>query len=340
MRHLSKRDGGVCHVTINTDALHQHTNTLASNVWQQLENMNEFSSSRSMANAVSDDGFIESLFIEWDNEKVHYSEAEHEPELSAQYILVLSALNFCFWPLEGFEYSDLASGLRDVLLRDRNAFDADRLMQVDEGTLCKWLRNDNIPMVTERARLVREIGFGLYGIFDGKASNLIRAAQKSASQLVRLVTQHFPGFRDMYIDPGTGEQIYLLKRAQIFVADVYGCFGGKGLGEFTDMQKLTMFADYRVPQILREYGILTYDDELSRLVDQSIMIPAGSQMEIDIRAATIQSVEMIRTELSNKHRIRVKSLEIDWLLWQQGEELVKLGANKIGQHHRTLTIFY
>jgi hypothetical protein len=40
--------------------------------------------------------------------------------------------------------------------------------------------------------------------------------------------------------------VFFYKRAQIFVGDVHGALGGQGLGEFTDMEHLTMFADYRV----------------------------------------------------------------------------------------------
>lgn len=42
-----------------------------------------------------------------------------------------------------------------------------------------------------------------------------------------------------------GRKVWFLKRAQIFAADVWDRFGGKGHGEFTDIGELTMFADYR-----------------------------------------------------------------------------------------------
>ncbi len=45
-----------------------------------------------------------------------------------------------------------------------------------------------------------------------------------------------------------GRQVFLYKRAQIFVGDVYGAYGGKGLGAFWDVDQLTMFADYRCVQ--------------------------------------------------------------------------------------------
>ena len=36
--------------------------------------------------------------------------------LTAQYILVLDALNFCFWPQENLQYGNLARGLKVSLL--------------------------------------------------------------------------------------------------------------------------------------------------------------------------------------------------------------------------------
>ncbi len=36
------------------------------------------------------------------------------------------------------------------------------------------------------------------------------------------------------------------------------------MGCFHDIHKLTMFADYRVPVVLRELGVLQYNAELDR----------------------------------------------------------------------------
>ncbi len=329
------------HVKINQTVLQQQTTKLAKEVWDKIENEIE----DGMDQVVSDAGFIESLMIAWDGENWHYNAYKTEPDLCAQYILVLSAMNFCFWPkatdvtsgeLVEFEYDSLATGLRDVLLKDRHAFDADRLILVDENVLLEWFHQKALPNAAERARLLREIGAGLYYHFQGKASNLILASFKSCSNLVKLVVQYFPGFRDMSIDPLTGKQVFFFKRAQIFCADIHGCFRGQGLGEFSDIRKLTMFADYRVPQILREYKVLEYDTELSRVIDEQEMVLSGSNYEIEIRAATIQVVEQMRNMLEAKNRIRVKSIEVDWLLWQRGEKL----RHELKPHHKTLTVYY
>jgi hypothetical protein len=45
---------------------------------------------------------------------------------------------------------------------------------------------------------------------------------------------------------------------------------GRGLGSFHDIHKLTMFADYRVPVVLRELGVLKYDEDLGSRVHPPI----------------------------------------------------------------------
>lgn len=40
-------------------------------------------------------------------------------------------------------------------------------------------------------------------------------------------------------------QVTFYKRAQILVADIWGCFEGQGIGFFADIDCITMFADYR-----------------------------------------------------------------------------------------------
>jgi hypothetical protein len=46
------------------------------------------------------------------------------------------------------------------------------------------------------------------------------------------------------------------------VADTWSVLEGKGDGCFEDISSITMFADYRLPQILVYLGALKYSDEL------------------------------------------------------------------------------
>lgn len=75
---------------------------------------------------------------------------------------------------------------------------------------------------------------------DHSVAALIREADRSAGKLVNLLATHFACFRDE--TRFEGRKVRLLKRAQIFAADVWAAFNASGLGEFDDIDQLTMFA--------------------------------------------------------------------------------------------------
>jgi hypothetical protein len=129
--------------------------------------------------------------------------------------------------------------------------------------------------------------------------------------------------------------VFFYKRAQIFAADLYGAFKGKEWGQFTDIHKLTAFADYKLPQVLRHLGILNYGQSLAQKVDQKVLLGPGSQGEVEIRANTVWSVELIRQELERKGK-GLKAFEIDWILWNLGQR----AEFKVRPYHRTATVFY
>lgn len=66
----------------------------------------------------------------------------------------------------------------------------------------------------------------------------------------------------MCILQSQGKRIAFYKRAQILVADTWSVLEGKGDGCFEDISSITMFADYRLPQILVYLGALKYSDKL------------------------------------------------------------------------------
>lgn len=66
------------------------------------------------------------------------------------------------------------------------------------------------------------------------------------------------------------------------------------------------------------------------------MLPAGSEEEVEIRAASIIAVEKLRQAVSKRFGRGLFSVQLDWWLWETGEEM----QQKHSPHHRTLTIFY
>jgi hypothetical protein len=85
-------------------------------------------------------------------------------------------------------------------------------------------------------------GSGARGIWGSSVSGIKGARAETAPQ------QAHAGCRAPTVEPpspGPALQVFFYKRAQIFAADVYGAFGGRGLGAFNDADRLTCFADYR-----------------------------------------------------------------------------------------------
>ena len=274
--------------------------------------------------------------VEWDAFGWHYNaDASTQGPLTCQYIFVMDSLNFCFWPTEGLEYDTLAMSLKTVLESDSNAFSSENLIGIDDSKLQSWFPTYKIPLLSERVNRLRELGEALES-FQGLAANMVHKADGSAVKLVQLILQYCPGFRDTSIYKG--QLVHFYKRAQILVGDIWAAYGrptNDNCYSFKDMDQLTMFADYRVPQILRKFDILRYSDALSDRIDRKEEIQSGSEEEIEIRACTVIAVERLQ-QAFKKLGQSILVLELDWLLWQQGEQI----KDQIAPHHRTLTIYY
>lgn len=121
--------------------------------------------------------------------------------------------------------------------------------------------------------------------YECSFTTVIEAAQGSAASLVNILARDFPCFRDEHLFEGEGrtKKIRLLKRAQILVADIWACFDGESWGKFQDIDKITMFADYRVPQILITFGALYCSPGVAAAIKAKQMIESGSRWEVQLR---------------------------------------------------------
>lgn len=162
--------------------------------------------------------------------------------------------------------------------------------------------------------------------------------------------------------------VYLWKRAQILVAEIWAAHfpadptdihpifpGLRG----PQIHELTMFADYRVPQILHHLRIITYPPSLIRMLRADVPLASGSKEELSLRSASIIAVERIRDEmlwLMEKEQANavgdspknvVSSVLIDFYLWdlaqrvEAGEEKIEgIETAEVMPIHRTRSIWY
>nr|BBH88340.1 hypothetical protein KTC_30910 [Thermosporothrix sp. COM3] len=267
-------------------------------------------------------------------------------ERTVNWMLLLDALNFCFWAEKGQPrwtityqgetlngYWAEAAALTRAVEEGLPLWDARYLSTIDLDTISHIFRGSHtIPLIEQRLHNAREVGRVLLERFDGQFSRVIEQAQGSAVQLALLLAEHFPSFRD--IATFRQREVRFLKRAQICVADLHHAFGGKQWGAFHDLDQLTAFADYKLPQVLRYYHVLEYTPELAERVDHHILLEAGSPEEIEIRAATIWACELIRRFLLQRGFI-ITAAEIDQRLWFLGQQ-----SEGMQPYHRTRTIYY
>ena len=192
----------------------------------------------------------------------------------------------------------------------------------------------------ERLRILREAGTLLYQHFGCRFANIVERANHSGAQLVNLLVEYFPSFRDEAVFHG--KRVHIYKRAQILVADVWACFNGTSYGEFHDIEKLTMFADYRIPQMLNSLGCLKYSPPLESRIRRQQQLESGETREVELRGCSIWCVELIRRQILKEHReTSVNAVLIDFFLYDMTKEREAAGEeDEMSPHHRTRSIWY
>ncbi|KAJ7490310.1 hypothetical protein B0H11DRAFT_1719156 [Mycena galericulata] len=325
-----------------------------------------------------------------------YSSTEPLNKACLNWIFLISALNFSFWsekegqpgrygvlwreswdsprPKLWTGYWSLVASLNRALqesipITDPHFYSSETLcpdsliehvFRAAEGS------SESIPLLAERISIMREVGFILCQSFGGSFQGFLDEFQRqhngegTALQLVRMVTETFPSFRDeVYLD---GRKVCLWKRAQILVAETWAAFyppepeashplfpGPYGPA----IHQLTMFADYRVPQILHHLRILSYPPALLQILRAGTMLAPGSSEELSLRAASVVAVERVRAEMLTLHAgedpagSTVSSVLIDFYLWdlakkvERGEERIEgIETADMAPTHRTRSIWY
>lgn len=286
------------------------------------------------------------------NDDLHFRDGTWH---TAGWVLALDALNFCFWSPKNDSrqrwrveyrgelydgYWALAAALRRAVDEGRPLWDPSYLAGLSPRDVAHILRPHDlaypeIPLLPARVVNLHELGRELMTTYpdDNPVEAFIRDAGRSAARLVERVAATFPSFND--VTTYEGREVRFYKRAQILAADLHGAFGGQGLGAFDDLDVLTAFADYKVPQVLRRLGVLVYDETLAAKVDSLTLLPTGSPEEVEIRAATIWGCEFIRQALTVRGK-PLRAFEVDWALWLAGQDL----PPDARPYHRTYTVFY
>ncbi len=223
------------------------------------------------------------------------------------FLFVFNSISFCYWgsPKWTIEYDSkqfdgawaMIACIGRAYSEGKPIFDPRYLQSITDVDLQDILRgNVTIPLFDQRLHFLQALGKIIVNQFQGSFGSVVETANKDAELLLQLLIEKFPFFDDQakYL----GSPVYFYKRAQLLIADIWQGFGSQGYGELHNTQMLTACADYKLPQVLRNLGILKYDSELISKLDNRIELAQGCPEETEIRSNTIWAVEKMKDKLN------------------------------------------
>ena len=264
-----------------------------------------------------------------------------------QLVLVENSVNFCFWAEKDKEkwqveypkgnivnggWFGLEACFKRSLEKNESILSAEFLGALTLDDIEKFFQSSNnitIPLLQERHKNLGEVGEVLFNKYDGQFMNLLEESSFDTIKIVKNVYENFSSFKD--ISKYMGEDVYFFKRAQITANDIDIVLAENKKIKIKNDDVLSAFADYKLPQILQMFGVLEYSEELAEKVDNFVLITKDSKEEVEIRAATIWGIELIRQKIPE-----YKSSQIDNAIWLFSQEKQK----EAKPYHRTYTIYY
>ena len=246
------------------------------------------------------------------------------------FLLIFHAIgDYCFWGDPKWEIkvdNKTLDGSYAIMYLIINKFKEDKTFKMTYAEFKEFLKgNIEIPLLKERYECLKEV----YTYLDNHNFYQEIKDMNDDITLLNYLINNFTFFKDtsMYED----HEISFYKRAQLITSDILHIKKICG-HEKVNYSHLLGCADYKIPQVMRCYGMLEFNEELAGLVDNKKELPKDSAMEVEIRALTIAVIDYIYHKLDGK----VSRMDINDLIWLMGQDKSKMTKN----YHRTLTICY
>jgi len=269
---------------------------------------------------------------------------------------VVDALNFNFWTPDGQPkftvmkgskrscgYLAMVAAVNRAIAEGKPFYDPNFYGELSRKDIEHIFRSDTssqMPLFEERVRVLGEVAAILREKFQGSFENVLKLCDNDAVRLVEVIAAEFPCFKDEAVYKG--KRVSLYKRAQIVAADVNVLLNIQGKPGLKNLSSLTMFADYRVPQVLLHFGVLEYSQELMEKLRKEHLFENGSAEEVEIRGCSIEAVERVVAEcrklLPSAADVLLNSACVDFFLWDyrvtNAKRLLPV------PYHRTRCIYY
>lgn len=224
------------------------------------------------------------------------------------YELVASSVNYKYWygkpevrPNNSNAvkmYETLDKAFKQITPSDFT----DAYCKVVIETFMRLLIEERFPMILERTNHLKELmepcayfSFNLRGThFSRWLNSEIGIIESNLDIWMNELLVLFPGFA----------QDIFLKRASLFFMQLYR---RKGWFE-KEINRLVIPADYHIPNVLRHFGCVSYSPGVNNDLKEYKLVPEGSVLECEIRAAAIMVAEKMKEK-------GINPVQLDDYLW-------------------------
>lgn len=225
-------------------------------------------------------------------------------ETIINFLLIYESINFSFWGEPKWTIDtnigklDGSIALLYVLLQYVKESKSTDFSSMSKKEFLKILKgNIKIPLFEERFKIIKEV---IAIVNDKMQGNFYQYIKDITSdiELFETIIANFPSFKDERLY--NKQTIYFYKLAQLLTSDILHIREQKEKIK-VNYTHLVGCADYKIPQILRQFGILNYDNKLAKIVDNHSEISINSIYEVEIRANMITVINMINKKLNYKY---------------------------------------
>jgi hypothetical protein len=235
------------------------------------------------------------------------------------YRLFLDVINFCYMdPYTGQEYTytnkagdkikrtyGLMTAMKESGVNWGNVFEVSQLTSERWSEIAQLPQNERFFLGKERGERVK-----------GFATQLLDAGFNDISHYIG-----FHGYRTDRILTNLALSGFFndefLKRAQLAVRDLNNVMRKFGQTEIEGIEGLTVMSDYRLPQVIYNFGAAKLSPSLMGMLINKEVINSGSREELALRATTAVVGEKL-SQLMN-----IPEADVDLLLWMLSQEMSK-----------------
>lgn len=239
--------------------------------------------------------------------------------------LFLDVINFCFSnPYSHSDYSytnkvgevikrstGLKTAMSESAINWGNTREVAKISPVEWAKAIQLDKNEDFYLGQDRGKRISE--------FAGK---LVRSGFKNISDFLKF-TEYDTEILLPILDKSGYFDDKFQKRSQLAISMMNGVLKRRFGKEFKGTENLTIMADYRLPQVMYNFGAIKLSEGLLAKLTRQEVLESDSPQELTLRAASVVIGENISRILG------IDENQVDALLWTLSQKMARGGALKI-----------